>query len=402
MNLEENNSNDNGSLDQDSEFTNLDTVDFLKGFAVFFIVLFTVANGWLSHDWAFLYGFLYLSLDSFGATLLIFLSPISVIFAMEKRMGLIPDKSIRNTIIARGAALIALGIGLNFFFNVNMPFPSNLWGWNLLTIMGFGQIVVYFSVKVERGLRVVLGLIIIFFTPQIREFLYIGKNLNEFINILHFFIISPDPHYPLIPYLALCLFSSVFGELLLEAMLLENKEAYIDVFRSFFKYGLVFILLGIYFGYELVTTEIFDPKDYTSMELIPILQDQSYFEVPSGLPGFLVRGTSANMFYSLGVALMTFGTAFYLLDVKHVEEKINNQIINFMRFFGKVSISLYLIHFVGLFLFFQSLNIVTFWPLFFAYFGFLGLILFVWRKYFSGFGTFEWLMAKIGFIDKEI
>ena len=368
------------------------SIDFLKGVAICIIIFINTAEIWINKESRIFYAITYLYLDVIGTSLFIFLFSLSVIFLWKKKMGINPSKEIRNDILTRGFILIILGVVYNIIstsITLDMPLPLNLWGWNILIFIGFAQIISYYAVKLSRGARWVIGFLIFFTSTPIRELLILGKNTNQIVSILHFIIISPNPQTTILPYVALCFFSTIFGERLLECLQLDAKECSLETFHTLILFGFIFLFIGIYYGYGLVTPEILDPEDYPMIKLIPILKNQAFFPL-SKVPGYLIRGTAPNLLYGLGVALLILGSTFYLLDILYVQ----NAIIKMFGFYGKASLSLFFIHFIGLLFFVQQLTIVVFFIVYLFYFGFLGLLMYLWYKYAKGVGTLKWLISK--------
>ena len=301
------------------KFRRIRSIDFVKGFAICLIVLAHSSGSWVDYEWRWMYGLLFAILDVFGPSLFIFLSAISVIFSLRKKMGFIPKKSIRNAVFLRGVIIMFLGVLYNLFSVQNVPFPLNLWGWNILMFIGVSQIICYFALKFSRGARIGIGIMAVYITPPLREFLFLQKDNNPIVWIFHYIIVSPAPHITFFPYVALCFFSTIFGEMFFEAMLLETREAYMEAFRSFLKYGIIFVIIGIGLtilgGNMALQTEDVVFSEYNFIELLDIMRNQSFFKV-SGFPRFLLRGTSENLFYSLGMALIILGISYYYIDIK--------------------------------------------------------------------------------------
>ena len=376
---------------RNTKFTRIRSIDFVKGFAISLIILAHSGEQWVTEEFRFAWALLYAWMDLFGPSLFIFLSALSVIFSLRKKMGFIPEKVLRNSIFIRGIVIIALGVVWNIGTQSQYPFPFNLWGWNILMFIGFAQIICYYAVKMARGTRIIVGLLVIFLTEPIREFLYLNKDINPIVNVIHFIIVSPAPHLTFIPYVSLCFFSTIFGEMFFEAMLLETREAYMEAFRNFIKFGAIFVFFGIITGLDILTPYNTDAKEYFFMDLVPVMQNQSYFYIP-GIYKFLVRGTPANSFYSLGMALLILGGFFYIIDIKQYDSRF----IKMYIFFGRVSLSLFFISYIGLFLYYRYLDIYTYFPVVISYIGFLGISMYVWNKYMEGKYSFEWMMSQMG------
>ncbi len=326
---------------------------------------------------------------------------MSVVFSMSKKSGKVPEKVIRMNVMVRGFSIMALGLFYNLLANsypgqdMNIPFPLSLWGWNILTFIGAAQIITYYAIKLSREARIIFGLMITLFTPQIRLFLSTNQS-DPWIGFLHFIFVSPAPHNPFIPYVALCFFSSIFGELFFEAMVLETRKAYMDTFKSFMKWGAVAVLIGIampFFdgGPIFVTANEYPLNEYPFIYLVPIMQNQPFVDIP-GMLKFLLRGTPANLFYCLGMALLIIGICFYYIDILDND----NQFIKMLCFYGQISLTIFLLHYLWLFVFLQSFNIAIFFIVWGGYLGFLGFLLYIWRKEWGGVGTLEWVMTRMG------
>ena len=115
------------------------------------------------------------------------------------------------------------------------------------------------------------------------------------------------------------------------------------------------------------------------------------------MPLFLIRSTGHNLFYNLGAALLIIAVSFYFIDIK----KKSGDAIKMAIFFGNVSLSLFLIQYLFLPLFIGQFSIVFLPIVYVAYCGFLGLLMYIWLKFFNGVGTPEWLMAQLGKIGQK-
>src|SRR5665648_627246 len=111
------------------------------------------------------------------------------------------------------------------------------------------------------------------------------------------------------------------------------------------------------------------------------MQDQTFIPFP-GMWEFLIRGRAPNMVYNLGAALILIAVCFYILDIKR---KMNN-FISMINYYGKVSLSLFLLHFVFITLFLSALDIVLYFVLLFSYIGFWGFLMYIWNEFYNGVG----------------
>jgi uncharacterized membrane protein len=381
------------------KLTRIRSIDFVKGFAISLIILCHTSGAWLDPFWVYAYGQVYQFLDVFGPSLFIFLSALSVVFSIQKKSGKVPEKVIRLNIFIRGISIMLIGVVYNLISlstTVEVPFPLNLWGWNILTFIGAAQIITYYVLRLSRGSRIGIGLIIVFLTPQIRDFLY-SNRADPIVAILHYIAVSPAPHNPFFPYVAICFFSSIFGELFFEAMIIETRETHMDTFRTFMKWGAFFTLLGIFMpfidgGPIFVTPAApFIVEEYPFVILVPTMQDQPFIYIP-GMLKFLLRGTPANLFYSLGMALLILGASFYYIDIRDND----NSFIKMLIFYGQISLTLFLLHYLWLTAYYRTLSIAFFFFVWVGFLGFLGFFMYIWRKEWGGKYSLEWIMTQMG------
>ena len=393
-----------------SSVRRIGSIDFVKGLAIVFIILAHTAGAWLDSTWLFLYGIVFSFLDILGPSLFVFLSALSVVFSIRRKKGALPEKVIRNRIFSRGIMIIVIAIIFNLvsieFTIPGYSFPATLWGWNILMFIGASQIFSYYALKLSKISRAVIGMFIIFTSDAIRLWLFQGKVAGDvFITILHYIIVSPSPMTPLLPWLSICFLSSIFGEYLYEAMIGGTKKDYKKLFRTFFYWGIFLVLTGIFLGSNAFvpgtgfTTSELPLSEYPHIDLLNIMQTKSIFPdiTYPGMWEFLIRGRAPNMIYNLGAALLLIAISFYFIDIKR---KMNN-FISMTNYYGKVSLSLFLLHFIFITLFLHSLNLVAFAFVYFGYVGFWGFLMYIWNELYGGKGSPEWFMVQVGRIGQK-
>ena len=134
----------------------INSIDFVKGFAIMMIILAHTAGGWLNREWMFMFGMLFAALDILGPSLFIFLSALSVVFSISKKKGKVHPKIIRNQIFSRGGSILAIGLIINLsgtLLGLRQPFPYGLWGWNILVFIGFSQVFSYYALKFSKTIH---------------------------------------------------------------------------------------------------------------------------------------------------------------------------------------------------------------------------------------------------------
>lgn len=376
----------------------IESIDFVKGFAIVFIILAHYAAVWLNEEWYFIYGLAFMFLDILGPSLFMFLSALSVVFTVKRKTGKMPEKLIRNRVFSRGLIIMVIGVFINLtnITETSYSFPLYLWGWNILFFMGFSQIFSYYALKITKMPRALIGIFIIFLTPTIRAFLYNEQDTNLIVGFFHFIITSANPSVTLLPWLSICFISTIFGEYLYEAMSEKSENVYKGLFRIFFTWGIFLIIAGVVTGYTLQTFLTMNKDEYGHLLLLEIANDQSFFYLP-GMPDFLIRGTASNMLYNLGAALTIIAVAFYFIDLKGK----SNNIVRIFKYYGKISLSLFMVHFIFMPLYVKQLNIFLFPVIYIANVGLLGFMMYIWIEYGKGIGSPEWLMVQIGRIGQK-
>ncbi len=375
----------------------LASIDFIKGVAIIFIILAHTSAAWFSPEWVFLHGIVYIFLDIMGPSLFIFLSALSVVFSINSKKGRIPDRIIRNNIFARGSMLILVGALINLFLLADDTFfPLSLWGWNIIFFLGFSQIFCYYSLKFKKSTRIVIGLLIIISSELLRELIW---NLNVSGNllgtILFLMIDSYENTVTFLPWLSICFITTIFGEYLYEAMIDGSNEVYHRLFNIFMVFGVILVVFGIISGLEVVNCSNINCYLYR-LNLYIIANRQPFLEI-IGVWKFLLRGTASNMLYNMGTSLLVMGAGFYLTDIKRKD----NIFIRMVKFYGKVSLNIFLMHYVWHPLFMVMFPIWYFPFTCLAYGAFLGFLFYFWMKYANYIGTPEWLMGQVLSMGKK-
>ena len=381
------------------------SIDFVKGFAIVFIILAHSANAWLNSENRYIYGILFALLDFLGPSLFVFLSALSVIFSIRNKQHILPKKVIQMRIFSRGFIIIGIAMIYNVFSlsfeNYNIPFPLNLWGWNILMFIGFSQIMSYYALNLRKLYRAIIGIGIIAFSNVIRDqLLYPGKESGNIVMIiLHFILIGPIPMVPLLPGLSICFLSTIFGEYLYEAMNKGTNDAYVGLFRLFLTWSLILILAGIGLGFQLYTREtiIGGASEYPQIALLTVANSSDFINIP-GMPDLLIRGRASNVIYNLGASLLVITISFYFIDLKKRKE---NDFVHMLVYYGKVSLSLFFIHQLFLSLLYRQLDVGMFLVINLTYIAFLGFLMYIWMEYANGIGSPVWLMAILGKLGKR-
>jgi uncharacterized membrane protein len=392
----------------------LDSIDVVKGFAIIFILLAHFSQEWFNSNWMFLHYVVFAFLDILGPSLFFFLSALSVIFSIKRKEGKLPDKVIRNRIFSRGGAIMAVGMISNFLWS-NEPFPLSLWGWNILFFIGFSQIMSYMALKLKRNWRAFIGVIIIIFGPPIREAFYLFRNDNLVFAAFNFVINSPVQRLPLLPWISICFISTIFGEILYKAMIKGTKRALFGLYRTFLFWGIILVGVGIVIGFPLhrltsptVIPDIYpwintslDPNQYPWIRFLSSANSSVQNLFPGykypGMPDFLIRSTTSNIFYNIGWSLLFMAISLKIVDINEKD----NLFIKMLIHYGKISLSLFIIMWFLVIFFMDAFPVWFFAFHYFAGAAILGFLMYVWMKYFKGVGSPEWIMVQISRVAQK-
>ncbi|GAB4325328.1 MAG: hypothetical protein Kow0069_31330 [Promethearchaeota archaeon] len=397
------------------------SIDVLKGISIILVITAHSAYFWVSPQWYWLFGLLYMVLDVFGPSMFVFLSSLGVVFSVKSKEGLYPGDTIKSRIRRRSLTLIAIGIVHNFVLRAGTTLPWYLawYGWSIIFTIGVFQALTYFSLKLSRMNRVILAFLVIYVGPALHDILRARfatplpgggwdhwpiDDLGDFTNgysVLFYVLYSIGDWEPILPWAALPLISSIIGEMLLETMDKGSRQDYEVFQREILFIGLFLTLGGILAGLRLVTYTFGFPM-YSIITGQTTLQAGYGSPVQiSGIPEFLVHGSGPNMLYNLGVALLLEAVFFSLLELKEKRGKW----VNTFEFYGKLSLTIFFLHqvLIGAFFFWEhKLGAETYFFALALLILLNGLIMFLWVVKGKAVGTLEWAVIVIGQFEQFI
>ncbi len=375
-----------------SDSRRIESLDMARGLSMIFIIVLHYAIPWFHENSFFIAGIGQLLLEFFGPSMFIILSTLAVVFNIKRKEQSWSEKKIRNNTFMRALMIIVIG----FIYSM---FSLYIWAWNILIFIGFSQIFSYYALKLEKVPRIIIGIIILLASEFVREFFWVTQNDNVLCYIMNFLLSSQSPDITILPWLAVCFIVPVFGEMLYDLWNKGTADSYRDLFKKFMMWGFILIILGVFFGLELKTpldpvlnTSITYNEPYPYIELLDIWNMQKFAFVPA-LPKFLITGTSANILFNLGLDLIAIALLFKIVDIN----KKKNLLLDVLKFYGSVSLTLFLIEYLFIPLYVRMFSVFPFFLFVFPFAGFLGILMFIWSRYFGQVGTLEWL---VGFVLK--
>jgi len=380
----------------------LRSIEIVKGFSILMILLSNSINYCLAFgdELKDIYGFVITILEIIGPSLYIFVGSFSISLTLNKKMGTYPEKTYRNKILKQAFFLILLGSLYNIILNSNLPYPINLWGWNILIFLGFSQLICYLAYKLVRWARLVIGLSVIFLTPGFRELLFFSKDTNVVMEVIHFIIVSPFPNYSLLPYASISFFSTVFGEFIFDSIVLNSERANLHSTQSLIRYSLVLLACGLLLPFIDIGLTVgaynFNPTKYPFLEAVPILKAHDILYI-SGLPLFLLKGTPSNLFLLMGLSLLIITIFYYYSDILHK----NGKICRILNLYGRFTITIFFAQFLFILYLYQKITLLLFFPCLILFIAILGLIFYLWQKNGKLVFSLDWIVDKIGGKTKD-
>lgn len=368
----------------------IESLDVTRGLSMILIILLHYALPWFHENSVFIAGVGQLLLEFFGPSMFIILSTITVVFNIKRKQETSSKNAIKKNTFMRAFMIIVIG----FIYSM---FSLHIWTWNILIFIGFGQIFTFYALKLEKLPRIIIGILILITSEFIREFFWVTQNDNVLCYIMNLLLSSPSPDITILPWLAVCFIAPVFGEMLYELWKKGTDDSYRELFKKFIMWGTILLFLGILFGLELKTstdsilnTSVLYIEPYPYIELLNIWNMQGVAPVPA-IPKFLITGTSANILFNLGMDLLTIALFFKIVDIN----KKKNLFLDMLKFYGSVSLTLFLIEYLFIPLYIRMLAVFPFFLLVFQFIGFLGILMFIWSRYYDQVGTPEWLVRII-------
>jgi hypothetical protein len=390
------------------------SIDSLKGLSILLVILAHMAMVNLSSEWRWLYHIVYLVLDVFGPSMFVFLSSLSVVISIANRQesgmkdsAIIKQNgsyklSAKKAIFGRSILIFFMGIIPNILLNYRFGILG-FWYWFVLQFIAFSQIVTYYAMKLQKHTRIIIAFLVIFIiTPRLFDWVTIGMaaagidyrslqihDLHHPAAFIFWLLFYPMYMTPFLPWVAIPLIASIIGEALVQTM----RSGTISDRRAFMKMvlgdGVILIAIAIFFGSKIVQ------EDY-GLKMIEGINTSPYFKI-SGLPEFMVLHSSINILYNVGMGLVILGIAFYILEIKEFHGKLTFLFL----FFGRFSLSYFLIHPIFGFWFSGRLNPMQLFVYVALVWTFLYYLVKLMITRYDGVGTIEFYMVKWGKLKSQ-
>jgi len=403
----------------------INAIDFLKGFAMFWIMFVHLGAYWNDNSWTSLWRIMWLFLDWLGPSIFISITVIGTMISIKKKELAGKTKGMGINALKKFSYLFLVGEIMNYIIDARNPTHLGAWhalGMNMITAVAFAQLSVYAFIKLSQRQRAFLLVILTAGFPLLFNYCAQGLNYNFYtmnnlamedlttapaiLYYLLFYIPAMIPTYCwLILMLATMIVFNGFIDFKVKiaflmacspnaSMRLKQWQAYHA--NRLFWIGVVIVILTIFMGgYALVDKSV--AGTYVS------LWNTDPFRIwnLSGVPLFLYRNNPFSLFYFLGIFLMAFGACYHWRDMHRKSTRAETRTENFGRYSFTIFMYSTLFDLIPL-----HLPVIPFFALFtLMEFG-LFLVFQVWNDKAGGIGSLEWLEKKyllgLSMLEKKI
>ncbi|MBA7503791.1 hypothetical protein ES706_02412 [subsurface metagenome] len=316
------------------------SIDAFRGLCIFYMIIGHAVIWWTKESHKEIVLILRRLTEILGATGFLFVSGISVVLALRKKMEKVKAdlKYSMNDLFkehyARSLLFLVLALMYNAITLIWFMGLSGIWSWYILFTITICLLIAYPLIKLQKITRISLAFFIIFFTYPLFGGLenLIARDPESGWTILYYILFNPIQEYPILPYFAFFSIGTVVGEIFYEIYSIKQddlKDILVKkkIVRNFIIYGGLLITTAV-----LCSIFIFDD---------PI--------------SFIIRTSFTWMLYGIGLDLILIGFLTYLHEFILTPEWR----YRFLFYFSYYSLTLYLGHNVIAFIFWERLDIVT-------------------------------------------
>jgi hypothetical protein len=311
-----------------------------------------VMDNWLEPDSNWIAGVFYLIISPIGIPSFMFAAGLSFGFtwAQKSEKGL--DFTL-NSIYAFARTCILLGLAISFNILgviIHQVGIENIWLWYILLTMAIARLLGPYFMKLKACYRIIIAIVIIFFTHFYLMWLLDIKDTSNIGNLLYFISFNSIETDSIFFFMPIFLIGTVFGERLVD---FQNKKNIIQDLKNWILFALTLIVFGLILGWNQSTYL------YGWDKVVIFLDSHPDWNV-SSLPLFLCRNSYAWVLFGSGLVVLMMVFLFYFLDLKNqikqnTQNTQNNQsksilyqiLFTYPQLFGKYSLTIYFVHYLG-------------------------------------------------------
>jgi uncharacterized membrane protein len=311
----------------------LKSIDNFRGIGIIIMIWLHLSDWWLSDgSISFIYVSLLVMQYGFWVSYQ-FISGISR-FLFYKTGGLregsseiINNQKIKREFVVRGLILLFIALLYNSVTAISGSNPSKIWTWFFLFTLGISLIMITPLLNTSKKTRLYLGVVFLVTNFVFLSFLQDFKGQTNLFGILYHLLYYEIGLHPILSSFAVFLIGTVVGDIIYEIYYQENKEIKLNLLKK----KLIFpsTLIG---GILLV--------------FIVIVNSLLFLNLP----------TFYGIISTIGISLILFSGLIVIEEYEIFKTKKN---YNFLFYFSYYSLTIYLVHNLLYFLFFERLDALT-------------------------------------------
>ncbi|NVM16653.1 MAG: DUF1624 domain-containing protein [Candidatus Lokiarchaeota archaeon] len=311
----------------------LKSIDNFRGIAVIAMLWMHLTDWWLSDDSiSFIYVPILVTQYGFWVSYQ-FISGISrYLFyktggLREEASEIITTQKIKREFLVRGLFLLVVAFLYNSVVAILKSNPSEIWSWFFLLTLAISLIMITPLLHTSKKTRFYLGLVFLVINYIILSFLQDFEGQANLFGILYHLLFYPIGLHPILSSFAVFLFGTVIGDIIYEIYYQESRENKLNLLKR--RLILPSILIG-------------------GILLIFVVIVNSFL--------FLNLPTFYGIISTIGFSLIMFSVLVLIEEYKIIKTKKNYKFIFYFSFY---SLTIYLVHNLLYFLFFEMLDALT-------------------------------------------
>ena len=308
----------------------LKSIDTFRGIAVLAMIWLHVSEWWLSGDsqW-FLdvplfvtqYGFLVSYQFISGISRYLFYKTGG---SMIETPEIVNNRKIKRQFLVRGIFLLVVGLLFNSGIAISTSRPSEIWSWFILLSISISIILITPLLDTSKKTRTFLGVFFMVLNFSILWFLQDFEGQTNVFGVLFHLLFYPTGLHPILSSFAVFLIGTVVGEVIYETYYQEEKKRRLNLLKK------RLMLPSITIGVILV--------------IFVLIANWFHF---LNIPSFY------GIISATGISLILFSLFVIIEESKII--KVNKK-YNFIFYFSYYSLTIYLVHHLLYFVFFESMN----------------------------------------------
>ena len=311
----------------------LKSIDNFRGIAVIAMLWLHLTEWWLSGDSkSFIHIPLLVTQYGFWVSYQ-FISGISRYFfyktggLREESSEIVNTQKIKKEFLVRGLFLLVVALLYNSIFAIAISKLSEIWSWFILFSLAISIIMITPLLNTSKKTRFYLGLVFLVINYVILSFLQDFKGNANLFGILYHLLYNPIGLHPILSSFAVFLFGTVVGDIIYEIYYQESKEMKLSLLKK--RLILPSILIGVIL-----------------LIFIAVVNSLLFLNLP----------TFYGIISTIGISLLLFSLFILVEEYELIKTKKN---YNFIFYFSYYSLTIYLVHNLLYFMFFEMLDALT-------------------------------------------